>query len=102
MNFGFDNFYQCELELIGSKGRIYTDRIFTAPATHSVKIDVYKSSSGKTTLELNPCNHFEKLLLNFREKIVETEDFADEYSQNISQARLIDEFRLKSGLPLVF
>jgi predicted dehydrogenase len=100
MNFGFDNFYQCELEVLGSKGRIYTDRIFTAPATHSVKIDIHKSNLGKTTLELNPSNHFENLLLNFREKIVGTEDFADEYSQNISQARLIDEFRLKSGLPL--
>ena len=99
MNFGFDNFYQCELELIGSKGRIYTDRIFTAPATHSVKIDIHKSTSGKTTLELNPSNHFEKMLLKFREKIAKTEDFADEYSQNVNQARLINEFRLRSGLP---
>lgn len=26
-SFGFDNFYQCSLELWGSKGRLYTNRI---------------------------------------------------------------------------
>ena len=98
MNFGFDNYYQCEIELVGSLGRIFTDRIFTAPATHAAKIELYKTHSGRRTINLEPSNHFENILVDFKEKIVQNKGFAGEYRQNLNQARLISEFRERAEL----
>ena len=46
INFGFDNFYQCNLELLGKKGTLKTSRIFTAPIDYSPKIEL-ENESGK-------------------------------------------------------
>lgn len=88
--FGFDNFYQCGLELWGSKGRIETNRIFTAPPDYSPEITV-ESSKGREILSVEPHNHFEKMLLHFYNLISTEKNLASEYAQNINQARLIHE-----------
>ncbi len=46
MGFGMDCFYQCSLEMIGSTGRIFTDRIFTAPQEYQAVLCL-ETSSGK-------------------------------------------------------
>ncbi len=92
--FGFNYFYQCNLELLGSLGRIYTDRIFTAPKGYSptVIIETQKSSEK---IELKPDNHFENMLLYFYKLIKnKNQELIElEYIQNINQARLINEIK---------
>ena len=88
--FGFDNFYQCNLELWGSEGKIYTNRIFTAKPEFSPEI-FFESSNGKNIINVEPCNHFEKMLLHLYNLINAKEDMASEYVQNINQSRLICE-----------
>ena len=90
--FGFDNFYQCKLELWGSKGRIETNRIFTAPPGYMCKITV-ESPNGKKVLSVESQNHFEKMLFHFYDLINTRKDLAAEYAQNINQARLIREMQ---------
>lgn len=90
--FGFDNFYQCRLELWGSKGRIETNRIFTAPPDYTSEITV-ESSNGKEIISVEPQNHFEKMLLHFWNLINTKKDLAAEYAQNINQARLVREMQ---------
>ena len=90
--FGFDNFYQCRLELWGSKGRIETNRIFTAHPDYKPEITV-ETSNGKEVLFVEPQNHFEKMLLHFYDLIDTRKDLAAEYTQNINQARLIREMQ---------
>jgi len=48
VSFGMDNSYKCELEIWGSEGSIYTDRIFTAPENYKPKIYINKNSRIKT------------------------------------------------------
>ena len=88
--FGFDNFYQCNLELWGSEGKIYTNRIFTAKPDFSPEI-IFESSNGKNIINVEPCNHFEKMLLHLYNLINAKEGLASEYVQNINQSRLICE-----------
>lgn len=88
--FGFDNFYQCNLELLGSEGRIYTNRIFTAPPDFSAEI-IFESSRGEEIFYVEPYNHFEKMLLHFYILINTKEGLATEYAENINQSRLIFE-----------
>ena len=66
ISFGFDNYYQCEIELVGSLGRIYTDRIFTAPPNYSPAIDIHRNNSDQRSVKLQPANHFINLLMNLK------------------------------------
>lgn len=90
--FGFDNYYNCSIELWGSKGRISTNRIFTAPPEHKPLIQV--ETEGKIeSIELSPDNHFKKILIYFLTAIKDDRIKKKEYAQNICQARLIKELR---------
>jgi len=88
--FGFDNYYQCNLELWGNEGKISTNRIFTAPPDFSPEI-IFESSKGNKIISVEPCNQFEKMLLHFYNLITTKEGFKKEYTQNINQSRLIFE-----------
>jgi len=88
--FGFDNFYQCNLELWGSDGKISTKRIFTTPPDKSSEI-IIESSNENYVFPVKPCNHFEKMMLHFYNLIDTKEGLSAEYKQNINQSRLIFE-----------
>lgn len=94
-SFGFDNFYQCSLELWGSKGRLYTNRIFTAPPGYSPILEL-ETSLGKEILELSPDNHFKNMLSYFHNKIINKDNSYNEYKCNIKQSKLIHEVRIKN------
>jgi len=93
--FGFDNYYQCNLELWGSKGRIYTNRIFTAPPNYSPEICIESNGEIKK-IKVAPNNHFEEMLIHFSILIKTKKNLSDEYSQNINQSRLVHEVRQKA------
>lgn len=90
--FGFDNFYQCNLELWGNKGIIKANRIFTAPPDYEAEI-LLENSKGKQIVKVKSSNHFVNMLLYFYECI---ENRSNEYNQNVNQSRLLEEFKLKS------
>ena len=88
--FGFDNFYQCNLELWGCDGMISTKRVFTTPPDKSSEI-IIESSNENYLFHVKPCNHFEKMMLHFYNLIQTKEGLSVEYEQNINQSRLIFE-----------
>lgn len=47
LSFGMDNQYKCELEIWGSTGTIFTDRIFTAPPELETKVILTKGLNKK-------------------------------------------------------
>jgi hypothetical protein len=94
--FGFDNHYQCSIELWGSKGKIFTNRIFTAGPDHCVSIDI-ETDARSERIVLPPDDHFTNMLVHFHRSIRHGERVEDEYVQNINQARIIHEIKRKSG-----
>ncbi len=88
--FGFDNFYQCNLELWGSKGKIYTDRIFTAPPKHRAKI-IVESAQGAEIVDVEPCNQNKNILFYFYNLVCNKKNILIEYAQNVNQSRLLSE-----------
>ena len=90
--FGFDNYYQCNLELWGSKGKLYTNRIFTAAPGFEPLVEI-ETAAGKETVALAQDHHFKNMLTHFYRLITSREGLDDEYRQNIAQARLINELR---------
>ena len=93
--FGFDHYYQCNLEIIGSKGILSTERIYTAPPNHAVEIIIEKNNDKKIiTLPFE--NHYIKMLNYFYLCINNTSLKKAEYIENKLQAKLIEQFFNKS------
>jgi dTDP-3,4-didehydro-2,6-dideoxy-alpha-D-glucose 3-reductase len=92
VSFGFDNYYQCNIELWGSKGKIYTNRIFTPPPGYTPLIEL-ETQDGKDIIQLEKDNHFLNMLKYFYNKIVTKDSMENEYKDNINQARLINEIK---------
>ncbi len=93
--FGFDNYYQCNLELWGSKGKLTASRIFTAPPGFVPEV-VVETQGNKEVIEVEACNHFENILKYFHTVCFSEEKQKQEYEANILQARLINEFKIQS------
>lgn len=90
--FGFDHFYQNSLELWGSKGKIFTNRIFTAAPGFEPILEV-ETANGKEIISLDADQPFKNMLKHFYNQISNKKIDESEYLQNINQARLIDELK---------
>ena len=95
-SFGFDNCYQNSLEIWGSKARMRTSRIFTAPPGFSPSIEIFNSEEEKE-IKLKSANHFALMLDYFAETIESESQKKVEYISNINQSRLIEDFRLQAS-----
>lgn len=92
--FGFDNFYQCSLEIWGSTGKITADRIFTAGPGIKPKITIEQTGNTEV-LEIESDNHFLNLLNNFADTVY-SGDFTSKYLEIQNQAFLLQAAREKS------
>lgn len=93
--FGFDQQYQCSLELWGSKGRLTTNRLFTAPPNYSAEL-LIETGMDREVVTVDPANHFENMLRHFHGLVEDSAERELEYAQNNNQARLIQEVFTKA------
>lgn len=93
--FGFDHFYQNSIELWGSKGKLFTNRIFTAHPTISPEL-IIETNNGREVLTLPADNHFERMLEHFAGLINGTQNKESEYEQNLVQSRLLNQLSVLS------
>ncbi len=85
--FGFDHFYQCELEIWGSKGKLTADRIFTAPPGFQPTVVIERpNETRRVTLPAD--NHFIRILQVFHQAVVSGE-FPSNYEILRNQASLL-------------
>lgn len=94
LSFGMDNEYKCELEVWGSKGTLYTGRIFTAPAGFAPQLT--KRIGGRDELiPLEEDDTFMKSINCFGSCIEDPAVRGDIYCQIKRQSGLVDDvFRL--------
>lgn len=84
--FGFDQYYQCGIEVIGQKGRLTTSRTFTA-SEGFVPSARLETPDLKQEIQLPADNHFQRTLELFCRRI-RTGDGALACDENLRQARL--------------
>lgn len=94
--FGFDNYYQCGVEIIGSKGKITTNRLFTAREDYEPIFEIEVNGKEKLTKVLKKDNHFRNMLLSFHRNITDTKAKEEENTQNLIQADLIQAINEKA------
>lgn len=89
--FGFDNFYQCNIDIWGSKARLTTNRTFTAAPGFCPSVYL-ETPDGRENIECPADNHFVNLLQDFIFSI-ENKRTNREIKALLRQARLQQQFR---------
>ena len=87
--FGFDNFYQCNYEIWGSKGKLTAKRAFTAPPGFAPQI-VIETPAGAEVRTLPPDDHFTNMLTRFTD-LIQSDDYEAEYNECLTQADLLGQ-----------
>jgi len=94
--FGFDNYYQCNYELWGSKGKITAQKAFT-PAHNHKPIIILESNNDILSYEIEAENHFISIL-NELKRCLKEKCFSIKYKEILNQSRLIEELLTKSKI----
>ena len=97
ISFGMDNDYKCELEVWGSTGTLYTNRIFTAPINYNPIIKITKNGNIEET-KLDSDDTFFKSLTHFKNCIVDKKIRECNYDEILFQSKLIEDFKIKAGI----
>ena len=90
--FGFDNFYQCHYEILGSKGKLKVDRAYTPGNSFSPKISI-ETSNNVDIIEVEPDNHFIGAMLEFHSLIRYKERRVKHYKDILAQSRSLDDIK---------
>lgn len=93
--FGFDYFYQCGVEFLGTKGKLSTNRVFTAPSGFE-PILLIEKQDGAEEIKLPADNHYINMWSWFAEEVTNG-DFSQHWKTLLDQARLLEQLRVKSG-----
>ena len=90
--FGMDCQYQCSLEVWGSKGRLYTNRIFTAPDGYAPTV-IIEDGADKKEVKLMADSHFQHSIEAFIKQIENKDERESMYNDILIQAKLVSEVR---------
>jgi len=89
--FSFDNYYQCNIELWGTNGKLTMERSFTAGPGIRPRV-VIESQDERKEYTLPAANHF-SLLLSSMTHYLDKGDWSGETETILEQARLIDDIK---------
>lgn len=92
VSFGMDNSYRCSLDIWGSTGSIYTNRILTAPTGYA-PIMTIRNADGEKNVELPADDTFRKSIEAFGECIADMAKRKAKYVEIIRQGILVDKIR---------
>ena len=98
--YGMDNDYRCELEVWGSRGTLYTDRVLTAPAGYVPHLKL-RFNGREENLELPADDTFKKSITYFIECIETKDKREDAYTGILKQAGYIEDFNRLAGATVI-
>lgn len=90
--FGMDNSYKCSIEIWGSEGTIYTNRILTAPDGFEPVV-IVKKGNEEQQFTLPADDTFKKSILAFEECVNNNKRRIEKYHEIKIQAEMINQFK---------
>ena len=87
--FGFDNFYQCNYEIWGSKGKITVERAYTPAPDYKPIIVLEKQGVSETIIEA-PCNHFVGAMNEFYNVVSDKSNKQNHYEAILLQSESLE------------
>lgn len=88
--FGMDNSYKCDLEIWGSKGTLFANRIFTAPDGFVPKLIKKVGNNPEEIIDLSADCTFKKSIEFFKSCIDSIGNREKSYSNLIRQSKLVE------------
>lgn len=95
--FGMDHNYKCELEIWGSKGTIFTNRILTAPAGFVPEVVIRKGNEEEKR-NLPADDAFKKSILHFSQCVENNDTRKENYQTLLRQAKLVEDFKVLANM----
>lgn len=92
--FGFDNYYRCDYELWGSKGKITAKKAFTPKPEFKPQI-ILEKNDQTTILSAPSDDHFLKSINEFG-KILNSKKFENAYEELLTQSKLQQNLKIKA------
>lgn len=101
ISFGFDNVYQNNYSVWGSKGLVTVQMAYSIPPQMEPSIELYKNENLQATtqkIQSTPANHFELIFKDFCETILkkDSKKMQEKYSQILLQAKALEAMRRSS------
>ncbi len=101
--FNFDAVYQNNYSVWGSRGLINVDRAYTIPSDMKPQIEFITNINNQqtiTNLDLPPANHFELIMADFCDTILNREKQSKKinkmYNQILAQAKVLEAVRISA------
>lgn len=94
VGFGMDCQYMCSLDIWGSAGRLFTNRIFTAPVGFNPTVIIEKGAEKKEII-LADDSSFAHSIEAFKEEVCTPEKRHAMYDEILLQSKLVDTIREK-------
>ena len=89
--YGFDYFYQCRVEILGTEGKLTANRVFTAPPGLDVELTL-ETPAGTELVRVESDNHYVNMWKKFAMDL-QGGDFSQHWDAILEQARLLEEMR---------
>ena len=97
VSFGFDYYYQCNLELLGTKGKLIIERFFTPPPGFSPVVRIEQQGIKKEII-LPHDNHYVKMIQCFSKTILDKRNFSQHWDSIIAQSRILGAIALNINM----
>lgn len=96
VSFGMDNDYRCSLDVWGSEGRLFTNRILTAPDGYQPTVAISRGNETQTfTLEAD--DTFAKSIRHFEDCIRDKNIRSAHYGDIFRQSKLVEQIKGKEA-----
>ena len=92
VSFGFNYFYQCNCEFLGSKGKLVVERAFTPPPGFRPVVRVEKQDKS-TKITLPADNHYVNMFSFFADAVKKQGDFSTHWNDLLVQSELLESIR---------
>lgn len=92
LSFGFDFYYQCNYEFLGTKGKLVVERAFTPPPEFEPPVRL-EHQDNKENISLPADNHYLNMSRFFANTIRHSNNWVCHWDSLLRQAELIDAIR---------
>lgn len=92
ISFGFDFYYQCNYELLGTQGKLVVERAFTPPPGFQPSVRIEHQDDMKN-ISLPADNHYVNMSRFFANTIRNRNNWSEHWDALLRQAELIDAIR---------
>lgn len=90
--FGFNYFYQCNYELLGTKGKLIVERAFTPPPGFRPRAR-FEAQDMTQEFTLPADDHYRNMFTFFADTVAHPERYAAHWDETLRQARLLQAVR---------